>query len=209
MMKKLTIAMAVLGCIMAEMLAMNVSAEAVNTQAVEMTYEAGDTSHCMDWADELPTGYGEEVWDGTGVSGSFGELHWRIDMETHEMTLSGNGAMNNINYPDYATAPWEEYKLEVQSLTIEEGITSIGNYVFLNFKYLQSASIPDTVTNIGKSAFLGCENLESVYIPDTVTSIGAYAFEYCKKLKSVNIPPTITTIESSVFSYCDRQRVNG
>ena len=44
---------------------------------------------------------------------------------------------------------------------------------------LTSVTIPDGVTSIGNGVFSGCSGLTSITIPDSVTSIGSYAFYNC------------------------------
>ena len=73
------------------------------------------------------------------------------------------------------------------SVTIGNGVTSIGNFAFEYCSGLTSITIPDSVTSIGKNAFAGCTGLSSITIPDSVTSIGNFAFEYCSGLTSVHI----------------------
>ncbi len=69
-------------------------------------------------------------------------------------------------------------------------------------KKLISISIPEGVTTIGNSAFSCCNGIESVIIPDSVEAIGADAFYGCKSLKSVEIPESVRKIGSSAFSSC-------
>ena len=113
------------------------------------------------------------------------------------------------------------------SITIPEGVTSIGNYAFQYCSGLISVVIPNSVvsigryafddcssletvtfgensqlTSIGDSAFSYCSSLTSITIPDSVTSIGEDAFEYCRSLTSITIPDSVTSIESSAFRYC-------
>ena len=52
----------------------------------------------------------------------------------------------------------------------------IYNYAFYNCSGLTSVTIGNGVTSIGNYAFSGCSGLTSVTIPDRVTSIGNYAF---------------------------------
>ena len=81
------------------------------------------------------------------------------------------------------------------SVTIPEGVTSIGQEAFAFCTSLASVTIPDSVTSIGASAFGSCYSLASVTIPDGVTSIGQEAFAYCESLASVyckaTTPPSL------------------
>ena len=71
------------------------------------------------------------------------------------------------------------------SITIPDGVTSIGSSAFEDCSGLTSVTIPDSVTSISDSAFYGCSSLTSITIPDGVTSIGSYAFYDCNSLKTV------------------------
>ena len=48
------------------------------------------------------------------------------------------------------------------SITIGNGVTSIGSYAFEDCSGLTSIMIPDSVTSIGYAAFRGCSKLTSV-----------------------------------------------
>ena len=87
------------------------------------------------------------------------------------------------------------------SITIPDGVTSIGNYAFSGCTGLTSIAIPDGVTSIGDLAFSGCTGLTSVTIPDGVTSIGERTFYNCTGLTSVTIPDGVTSIGD--YAFCD------
>ncbi len=88
------------------------------------------------------------------------------------------------------------------SVTIPEGVTSIGTWVFSACKNLTSVTIPEGVASIGYAAFTGCENLTSITIPDSVTDIGDWAFEACSSLTSITIPDSVTSIGYAAFYEC-------
>jgi len=106
-------------------------------------------------------------------SGTTGSLNWCLKDGT--LTISGQGAM-----PDYGTcqAPWFEYRLDIHSIVVETGVTSIGNYSFELFLSLTSITIPNSVTTIGDGAFSSC-SIASITIPNGLTSIGDGAFNTC------------------------------
>ena len=88
------------------------------------------------------------------------------------------------------------------SITLPNGVTSIGGYVFCGCMSLTSIAIPNSVTSIGDYAFCGCMSLTSIAIPNSVTSIGNYAFSGCTNLTSITISDSVTSIKSWAFSGC-------
>ena len=58
-------------------------------------------------------------------------------------------------------------------------------YAFYKCTGLTSITIPDGVTSIGREAFTWCDKLTSVTIGNGVKSIGEYAFTGCSNLTSI------------------------
>lgn len=79
---------------------------------------------------------------------------------------------------------------------------NINSYAFLNCTSLESISLSDGVESIGNSAFQGCSSLGSITLPDSVESIGSGAFFNCAALESIKLPAGITTIGDSMFNNC-------
>ena len=117
----------------------------------------------------------------TGICGD--NLVWTLTKDG-ELKITGTGTMFDFKSKQ---SPWYEYMELIQKLTIEDGVTSIGNYAFYDCNGLTSINIPHGVTSIGKYAFAFCDNVVSVTVPESVTSIDADAFSYLYKLTSVNI----------------------
>ena len=132
------------------------------------------------------------------TSGSCGaDLAWSYDSSTGALTVTGSGSMTDFSYSD---TRWGGN--DIKSVSLPDGLTSIGEVAFRGCTSLSSVTIPDSVTYIGEFAFYGCTSLSSVTIPDSVTSIGSYAFSGCTSLSSVTIPDSVTYIGEFAFSGC-------
>lgn len=63
-----------------------------------------------------------------------------------------------------------------------------------------SVSIPQGVKTIGRSAFDGNAYVSSVVVPEGVVSIDELAFANCRKLKSIRIADSVTHFEDNAFA---------
>ncbi len=90
----------------------------------------------------------------------------------------------------------------IESVTMEEGITVIGDSAFVSCTNLKTLTLPEGLTSIGKMAFWNCKSLETLVIPSTVTSIGSFAFSDCVALKSVTLPRAFEGQVDNIFHGC-------
>lgn len=139
-------------------------------------------------------------------SGKCGEnVTWTLD-DNGTLTISGTGAMPDYSleyqYNPVTNRPWKYFTDSIKSVVIEDGITTIGNYAFIDCENLASVELSDTLTSIGKGAFGEATSLTNITIPDTVTYIGNFAFRNCDNLSSVVLPDAITEISHSTFTGC-------
>lgn len=87
-------------------------------------------------------------------------------------------------------------------------VTEIYRYAFSDCDDLTSVTIPDGVTTIGNSAFDCCSKLATVNLPNTVNLIGEEAFAVCESLNEIEIPSSVTVIERAAFRYCELTSIN-
>ena len=105
------------------------------------------------------------------------------------LTISGTGAMKTYGHTTVGglwrtTAPWG-YGLT--SVTIGNGVTSIGNFAFIGCQSLATATIGNSVATIGENAFDHCDGLKEVTLPASVTSLNQGAFKNCVGLQRIDI----------------------
>ncbi len=82
-------------------------------------------------------------------------------------------------------------------------VTSIDETAFAQCGYsLTSITIPDGIVSIGRNAFYHCYGLKNVTISDSVTSIANGAFTCCHSLKKIYIPKNVSEIGSNPFADC-------
>ncbi len=113
-------------------------------------------------------------WDDSGNCGE--SLTWNYNSVSGTLRISGSGNMKN--YCSNLT-PWYDYRKNITSLIIEDGITSVGNYAFCSCRGLKSLTIGNGVVSIGDGAFSDCTGLTEINYnaksaADLICFIGAF-----------------------------------
>ena len=180
---------------------MNTLAETEDEQFYVSSWQKNVVSDNIEIYVEAPTP--EPCITASGTCGAEGDnVVWELSCDG-VLTISGTGAMED--YPSSTTKPWAEFRTIIKELVVKEGVTSIGDRSFsagtahLNEGYkIESLTLPNSLTRIGQFAFFDCTTLASLQIPENVESIGYAAFYDCN-LTSVFIPASVTNIEKSAF----------
>lgn len=126
----------------------------------------------------LAVGLTVSVSADTIQSGTWGNLSWTLNETTGELVISGEGDM--VAFEPYASSAWLAYKEKILSITIQDGITSIGPYAFEGCQKLSGFTLPDSVVQIGYYSFRGCNGLSEITIPNSCTNISEDAFWNCE-----------------------------
>ena len=84
-------------------------------------------------------------------------------------------------------------------ITIPSKVSSIADSAFWGTA-IESLTIPESVTEIGQYVCRDCSNLKSVTVNGTV--IGEYMFVSCIRLSSFTIGKKLKKICSNAFNYC-------
>lgn len=119
------------------------------------------------------------------TSGQCGnDVYWSFDAFSKTLKISGMGSMWDF---DEVPQPWSAFQDDLETVILEDGVTSIGKTAFLDCCQLTSVTIPDSVTSIGGWAFHHCRLLRHLFIPANVTNIGLYVFDGCYNLQSISV----------------------
>ena len=138
----------------------------------------------------------------SGTCGS--NLTWTLDTDGI-LKISGSGKMDNyVIINDYRNhpAPWYSQRDSIKKISIDYGVTSIGNDAFLGCSNLTNVNIPNSVLSIGYQAFRGCSSLTSIDIPNSIISIEQETFQDCSNLSNIDLPNSLTYIGSGSFFNC-------
>ena len=123
----------------------------------------------------------------SGECGAQGDnLLWELNTSTGVLTITGSGAMND--WPDDTNLPWYDNRLDITSVVLPSGITSLGTKAFRGCQNLASINMtenyPAGLTAINQEAFCHTK-LTSVIIPESVVTIGQDAFYRSENITDV------------------------
>ena len=95
-------------------------------------------------------------------SGQCGDnARWNIDMGPVELVISGTGDTWNWQVDD---PPWYNYADLINKVTVENGITGLGDFALFNLDNVKSVTLPASVGKLREGVFRHCDNLEKVTI---------------------------------------------
>ena len=138
--------------------------------------------------------YAAETVIAEGTCG--GNLSWTLS-ETGTLTISGSGPMS---ISAISEAPWSSQCSSIRTVTISDGITSIGYKGFYNCINLTTVTIPNSVSYIGEYAFYGCSSLISITFPESSNlHIGEYAFWGCSSLTTISFLGSAPSFADTCF----------
>ncbi len=90
----------------------------------------------------------------------------------------------------------------LQTINLPSSLTSVGNNAFTGRNTITSVEIPGNLQTIGQSMFSDCPALQTVVINEGVTTIGKEAFKGCTALSTIEFPSTVTVIGEGAFKGC-------
>lgn len=149
-------------------------------------------------------------------------VRWSFDSNTGTLTISGNGAMANLNKSTETenisegagTYPWANLRDSITNIVIGDGVTSIGSKAFIAYTNVTSVSIGKDVSEIGVGALSqlsACTKFDvssenSHFTTDATGALFDYsktkliAFPCGSSATTYEIPDTVETISYGAFS---------
>ena len=131
-----------------------------------------------------------------------GPYYIEIPSELGNCPVTGLGE-HSFSTEDNGSPLYDIHHHNIQSVTIPESVTSIGQSAFEACFSLDSLIIKDAATSIGDRAFDGCSALETLSLGEKIKTIGDYAFQGCSYLTNVTIPQSVTSIGRQAFYLTD------
>lgn len=96
--------------------------------------------------------------------GTCGENAEFVLTRDRELVISGSGSINDFSK---GNTPWSDIANRILKVTVENGITGIGEYAFCELSRAESVSVPKSIKNAGAFAFDGFTNDQTINISNT------------------------------------------
>ncbi len=111
-------------------------------------------------------------------------VFYNFDEDSGALVIYGSGDMYDYN-TDNRKSPFF-YSDDITSVTIENGVTSVGAYAFYGCDRMETLTLADSVGSVNEYGVHGCYNLLTVNIGKGLTVVDKFAFQGCSKLETVN-----------------------
>lgn len=110
-------------------------------------------------------------------------ITWSFDSSDGHLFLSGSGDM--LEHEKTSDYDWYGFRNSIKSVTIGEGVTSVGANAFTGFVNLGEIIVGKDVKKIGNNSFAGCAKLSLISFVGEPSEISSSAFVGCNKRMTV------------------------
>ena len=154
----------------------------------------------------IPISLNASSYNGS-YSASYGYYTFSSDTNLTEITFTKGTGIGYSYSSGYGDTPWYYSKDKDITITIQEGITSIGENMFYGCTGITNLTMPSTVTKVENNAFYNCTKIANEVDISNLTEIGDSAFYNCKNMKgNWNISTSLTQIPQSAFYNCSARK---
>ena len=151
------------------------------------------------------------------VNGTIGDnLKWTFT-DDGTLTISGTGEMEHADGNSGYAWGTDNHTLDrslIKKVVVEEGVTSLGEYIFWDCPSLTEVKLPNSLTTLRKECFIigckykHCTALKSITLPDNISMIDESAFEECNALETVTFPKSLKEVSTKAFYNCNLKKVD-
>ncbi|PWJ70778.1 leucine rich repeat (LRR) protein [Ruminococcaceae bacterium R-25] len=127
--------------------------------------------------------------------GYFGDSGHNCEYTVYDnglLDLRGSGGTGSFD--EETTCPWEDYKTDITSVSINGNFISIGDNIFAGLCNVEEIVLPSMVQTMGNNVFAGCTNLKKVVFPSTSNFLGSGYFAANNKIETI-------VCEKSTYDY--------
>lgn len=132
--------------------------------------------------------------------------HWSIS-DDGKLIVSGSGKIKDydinseytyVHEGETTPAPWHNYRDQISSVTVSEGISDIGQKAFYDLYNVTNVSLPETLSSLGAWSFAGNSSLTNINLPSSLSYIEGGSFERTG-LINIDIPDSVTYMGYCTF----------
>ncbi len=176
----------------------NVNAYAFANAAKLSVYNySGSTASYSITVDDIYNSYFSALTPAYGTddvySETVGNITWTIDFAAKSLTVEGEGAIED--YAKKYNTPWNVFAVDIKTLAIGDGITSLGKWSFGSLSLLTSVELPASVTHIGDRAFANSRKLATVTFNGTEEQYNAIVIDGIYNENFTNVTPEFVETE--------------
>lgn len=145
------------------------------------------------------------------VNGTIGDnLKWTFT-DDGTLTISGTGEMEHADGNSGYAWGTDNRTLDrslIKKVVVEEGVSSLGEYIFWDCPSLTEVKLPNSLTTLRKECFKHCTAFKSIILPDNISMIDESAFEECNALETVTFPKSLKEVSTKAFYNCNLKKVD-